>query len=334
MRRATIWRCVRWAGAVSILAGLIWRLGTGPFVDGLRHVSGRAVLAAVALNVVATVCTAHRWRLVAHGLGVGLPLRTAVAAYYRGQFLNTALPGGVLGDVHRGVRHGRDAGDLGRGLRAVVWERGAGQAVQVAIAAIVLVALPSPVRSAMPLVLAVVAVVVGSAVLLLRALARHRSRTAEALRTARDEIRASVLTRTAWPGVLATSVVVVAAHTATFVVAARAAGVDLSLVRLLPVAVLVLLAMTVPTNIGGWGPREGVAAWLFAAAGPGADVGIAAATVYGVLVIAATLPGAVVLLAPRLGRAPRPRRPDRPHARGRSGPARWGAPRAQGGAHG
>ena len=37
------------------------------------------------------------------GCGVGLPLPSATAAYYRSQFLNTALPGGVLGDVHRGV---------------------------------------------------------------------------------------------------------------------------------------------------------------------------------------------------------------------------------------
>jgi hypothetical protein len=59
---------------------------------------------------------------------------------------------------------------------------------------------------------------------------------------------------------------------------------------------LSLLAMAVPTNIGGWGPREGVAAWLFAAAGLGADQGVATATVFGVMVLVASLPGAVVLV--------------------------------------
>ena len=59
----------------------------------------------------------------------------------------SALPGGVLGDVHRGVRHGVDTGDRARGLRAVAWERTAGQLVQVTFAAVVLVVLPSPVRS-------------------------------------------------------------------------------------------------------------------------------------------------------------------------------------------
>ena len=82
-----------------------------------------------------------------------------MAAYYRSQFLNTTLPGGVLGDVHRGVSHGRDVGDVGRGLRAVAWERSAGQVVQIVLAVALLLVLPSPVRSSMPTVAVVLAVV-------------------------------------------------------------------------------------------------------------------------------------------------------------------------------
>ena len=64
--------------------------------------------------------------------------------------------------------------------------------------------------------------------------------------------------------------------------------------QLLPLALLVLLAAALP-NIGGWGPREGVTAWAFAAAGLGASLGVATAVVYGVMVLVATLPGAAVL---------------------------------------
>ena len=89
---------------------------------------------------------------MARGLGVRLSLPAAVVAYYRSLFLNLTLPGGVVGDVHRGVSHGRDVDDVGRGLRAVAWERAAGQVVQVVLTVAVLLALPSPVRSSMPLV--------------------------------------------------------------------------------------------------------------------------------------------------------------------------------------
>ena len=86
-----------------IVAVLVWRVGTGPFVDGLRLATAWALVAAVAITSLTTLCCAWRWSLVAGGLGVDVPLRTAVTAYYRSQFLNSTLPGGLLGDVHRAV---------------------------------------------------------------------------------------------------------------------------------------------------------------------------------------------------------------------------------------
>jgi uncharacterized membrane protein YbhN (UPF0104 family) len=149
-------------GSVLTLAVLIWRLGTGPFLDGLRSVDGGALAAAAGITVLTTVCHAWRWKLVARGLGVDLSLPAAVAAYYRALFLNVTLPGGIVGDVHRGVSHGRDVSDVGRGLRSVAWERFAGQVVQVLLTVVVLLAQPSPVRAFMPLVaLAVLVAVLG-----------------------------------------------------------------------------------------------------------------------------------------------------------------------------
>ncbi len=92
--------------------------------------------------------------------GVHLSMPAAVAAYYRGLFLNMTLPGGVAGDVHRGVSHGRDVQDVSHALRAVVWERSAGQVVQIALTIGVLLVLPSPVRSFMPLVVIALAATV------------------------------------------------------------------------------------------------------------------------------------------------------------------------------
>jgi glycosyltransferase 2 family protein len=64
---------------------------------------------------------------------------------------------------------------------------------------------------------------------------------------------------------------------------------------MLPIALLVMIGMVLP-SVGGWGPREGVTAWVFGAAGLGAQRGIATAVVYGVMVFVACLPGAVVLV--------------------------------------
>ena len=107
------------------------------------------------------------------------------------------------------------------------------------------------------------------------------------------------------------SALAVAGHALTFLIAARTAGVTAPASRMLPIALLVLLAAALP-NIGGWGPREGVTAWAFAAAGLGASQGVATAVVYGVMAFVATLPGAAVLVVAWIRRtrsAPRPGRP-------------------------
>jgi uncharacterized membrane protein YbhN (UPF0104 family) len=288
----------RWAhvAAAATLAVLVWRVGTGPFLDGFRAVDGRALAAASGLAVLTTVCCAWRWRTVAGGLGVELPLGTAVAAYYRSLFLNVTLPGGVVGDVHRGISHGREASDVGLGLRAVAWERSAGQAVQILLTVAVLLVLPSPVRSVAPLVaVAVLGVAVGVALMLRSRPAADRSRWARLRLAAVSDVRDALLARRAWAPIAVASALVVAGHAVTFVIAARTAGATAPPDQLLPLALLVLLGAALP-NIGGWGPREGVTAWAFAAAGLGASLGVATAVVYGVMVFVASLPGAAVLL--------------------------------------
>ena len=295
--RHALWTGARMAGGTAVLAVVVWRLGTGPFLDAFGMVDARSLAAATGITVLTTVCCAWRWSLVARGLGAAIPMRTAIAAYYRSQFLNTTLPGGVLGDVDRAVRHGRDVGDVGRGVRAVVWERTAGQVVQIALTVILLFLMPSPMRSSMPVIAAVVVVGALAAVVLGRALPQAGpSRWARVVRTVVADLRGGVLARRTWPGILVASVVVVAGHTVTFLIAARTAGSTASTVTLLPLALLVLLAMSLPINIAGWGPREGVAAWAFGVAGLGATQGVATAVVYGVMGLVASLPGAVVLI--------------------------------------
>ena len=312
----TMWAWARAAGAAGTLAAVVWRLGAGPFRDGVSAVDARALMAAAGIGLVTTVCCAWRWTIVARGLGVDLSLRTAVAGYYRSVFLNLTLPGGVVGDVHRGLSHGRDVRDVGLALRAVAWERAAGQLVQVVLTVGVLLALPSPVQSSMPRVaVALVATAIG-VVLVDRAqpggggsrLARLRSAIAR-------DVRDGLLAGRAFPAVALASAVVVLGHAATFLIASRAAGATAPTSRMLPLALLAMLAMVLP-SVAGWGPREGATAWVFAAAGLGADRGVATAVAYGIMAVVASMPGALVIVGAWLPRTRRPaQRDSRPPSR-------------------
>jgi uncharacterized membrane protein YbhN (UPF0104 family) len=299
----TVWAWARPAAAAATLTVVVWHLGVGPFLDGVRAVNGAALVAGAGIGVLTTVCCAWRWTIVARGLSLRLSLPAAVAAYYRSVFLNLTLPGGVAGDVHRGVSHGRDVRDVGLALRAVAWERTAGQVVQAILTVAVLLALPSPVRSSIPLVVVALVATVIAVVLVGRTRPDGgRSRWAQVRSAVAGDVHDALLARRAWPAIALASALVVIGHAVTFLIAARTAGTTASVSLMLPLALLAMLAMVLP-SVAGWGPREGATAWAFAAAGLGAEQGVATAVVYGVMVLVASLPGALVLVAAWVPRA-------------------------------
>lgn len=299
MRR--LWPWLRVLVGVAILVALVARLGSAPVVAGLRAVDPGSVLAALGIGLGTTVLSAWRWCLVARGVGLDLPLRGAVADCYRALFLNSVLPGGVLGDVHRGVSHGRQSGDVGRGVRAVALERSAGLVVSVVVGVGVLLTRPELLTGAagslVPGLGVLAGLLAGVAVLgVWTARAAHASRIRAGLWTAVADARAGVFSRDTGPGVVLLSVVALAGYLALFVVAARAAGCQAALGDLLPLLVPAWLAMALPFSVGGWGPREAVATVAFGAAGLDPTQGFTTALVYGVLSLIACLPGGVVLL--------------------------------------
>lgn len=285
---------MRAAIGVVLLGALTFWVGTDAVLDGLAAIDTPAVLAALGVGLLTTLCAAARWCLVARRLGVPLPLPVAVADTYRALLVNSVLPAGVLGDVHRAVVHGRDDP---RGVRAVVLERTAGQLVVVVAAVAILLTRPDllgllPVAWLGPVVLAALCaagVVAG----------RRGRRVRDALGALLADARATVLHPRTGPGVVALSLLGLAGYLALFVAAARAAGVVAPVGELLPPLVLALLAMALPLNVGGWGPREAVGSLAFGLAGLGAAQGLSTAVVYGVLSTIACLPGLGVVFLRR-----------------------------------
>ncbi|MEO5921568.1 MAG: lysylphosphatidylglycerol synthase domain-containing protein [Pseudolysinimonas sp.] len=285
---------------VAAVVAVALIVGAEPFVRGFAAVSPGAIVAAMLLTALSTAAAATRWHAVAGGLGLRLEWTAAVAAYYRSQFLNSVVPGGVVGDVHRAYRHGRESGDMALAIRAVATERIAGQVVQFALMAAVLASLGlTSSLSGMAVVVGAILIVAGIASAVAVATARGRRvlrRELAVLRRVFSDPRRTLV-------VGGSSVVVVGSLAATFVVACLATGVQASIPDLVALALVALAAASLPLNIGGWGPREATAASAFALVGLGAEAGVAASTAFGVLSLIAVAPGAVVLLADRIAAA-------------------------------
>jgi uncharacterized membrane protein YbhN (UPF0104 family) len=296
LNKQKIWAWAKILVGVGIVVALIWKVGAGGFVQGFRVIDAGEILAALGIGLATTALSSWRWCLVAHRLGLRLPFGRAVADYYRALFLNAVLPAGVLGDVNRAVQHGRESGDVGASVRAVVLERTAGQAVVILVGVVVLLGGPA-IAPAHDIGLAIL--IVASLFVFAYLAARRWIGPDSRWRRTLDDIRHGLLARDAWPAVALLSAAVLVGHITLFIVAARAAGVGLPAEQLVPLVIVSLLAMGLPVNVGGWGPREGVTVLMFAAAGLSAAQGLTTAVVYGLLGLVASLPGALLLIRRR-----------------------------------
>ena len=287
------WPWLRLLGGATVLAALLWHFGSGPFAEAWRVTSWPAVVGAVVVTLACTLTSAWRWRTVAGAFGVRLGTRESVTAYYRSQFLNATLPGGIVGDAHRAVRHGRDIGDVGAGVRATAWERGSGQVVQLGLVLVVLASLGSPLRPLAPLAAGGLLAVAGAGWCVLR----RGGRLATDLRTVLGVATASRVSLASCGTSLG--------HLVVFAIAVRSVGVDASWSLVLAAGLVVMVGSAIPLSIAGWGPREGLTAWVFGMVGLGSAAGLTVSLVYGVLAAVATLPGALVLAGDAFARRTR-----------------------------
>lgn len=296
--------------SLGILAGLLWLLDGRSLAARLLSIEPGWILAVLAVTLAQVGLLGWRWRFTLGRLGVALPVRAAMAEYYRSLFLNQALPGGVLGDVSRAWRHMRATpGGEGVVVRAVVLERLSGQAVMTVWAGICLLILwgmsggaasggdPSGRTALLALGFAVLGVAAGLAWLGWRRTEHPRRGEPDGLagRT-RRYLRRALLDGPAFAVHLVTGILLVASYVLVFGLAARAVGAQVTFGSALVLAAPVLMSMLLPVSWAGWGVREATAAGLWALVGLPADEGVLVSAAYGVLVLAASLPGGVVLL--------------------------------------
>jgi uncharacterized membrane protein YbhN (UPF0104 family) len=290
--------------ALSLLA-VIWRAADGPeAARSLARSDWRwLALAFVALSI-QTLLSALRWQLTARQLGIALGTGHAVREYYLSQVVNQALPGGMLGDASRAVRS-RAAAGLWVAGQAVVFERLAGQiALFATFGAAFAVTLAVPGGLDWPRWLLMPAALLLAIGLSLPALAYGMiylpGAAGRAAMDFRKAFAKALAARAVWPGQVVLSMCTTVCNLGAFAFCAQAVGVDLgpgAIAALLP---LILFTMLIPVSVSGWGLREGAATILLPVAGATASGALAASVAFGLVFIAAVLPGLILLgLKPR-----------------------------------
>ncbi|SFZ85677.1 Uncharacterized membrane protein YbhN, UPF0104 family [Devosia enhydra] len=293
-------RLMRWLRLIVpvLILALLWKLADGPrALARLQTIDWGWLAAALLLVNLQTVLSALRWKLVADALGMPIRLSHAVREYYISQLVNQTLPGGVVGDAARAVR-ARASGGLARAAQGVMIERLAGQLALLLVLGTGLVigammpggmALPGLPSAGALMILALVVVVAGLVMMVAARKVRFLASFPQAMRDA-------LFTGTRLPLQAGLSLLIVATNLASFSFAALATGTTLGLEGVLILVPLILSAMLIPASVAGWGFREGAAAALFPLVGASASAGLAASLVFGLVILVASLPGALFVI--------------------------------------
>lgn len=298
--RSWLIRTAQIAVAIAIIA-LLFNLIDGR--EALRKLAGAQplwLMAAFAALTLQTVLSALRWQLTASRLGITFDAGHAIREYYLSQVVNQSLPGGMVGDAGRAVRARNQAGLL-RSSQAVIFERLAGQvAMFLMMSCAFLTTWLSPGGLDWPHWVAVtVGLLVAGGLAVIAAVwaGAHLPGAAGRLVTGlHDALDVALLSRSVLPQQAALSFATATCNLAAFAFCAIAIGAPLPLVGIFALVPLILFTMLIPISVSGWGLREGAAAALFPLVGATATQGFAASLAFGLVFIAAVLPGLVPLL--------------------------------------
>ena len=299
-RRRSPWRLLVRLVPPVIIIGLLWSLADGPSALALlANADWRyLVLALLAVNL-QTIASAWRWHRVAARLGQAISPRHAISEYYLSQLVNQSLPGGVLRDAARAVR-ARHAATLGIAAQGVIIERLAGQIAMLGLLAIAgswaILAPGGMALTANQNQLLIGALAIGALALAL-VVGPRLIRKKWSVRLGQS-VKPALIEDSAWIEQTALAGLIVALNLASFSLCALATGTGLSTEAILVLVPLILCAMLVPATVAGWGFREGAAAGLFPLVGASAAAGFAASLAFGLVILAASLPGLAVLFHP------------------------------------
>ena len=284
----------------AVSGGLIWYLVTNVDMSAVRAHAETVDVGLLVLSGLVFLLQfpigGMRWNSVLRALGRPLPAWLAARLFYIGMFFNQALPGGTGGDaVRMYLAYKQDELDARTAINGVIIER-----VGTVLALVILVDvtqfqfisnLSAEMTRFSLLAVTVVSIVAIGGVALLMLLNRlpERLRKWRVVRglghLGEDTQRVfGSLTRAARP--LAWSLLGHANVSLACFVMASALGLSVTLLDCLVLIPPVLLVMSVPISIGGWGVREGAMVWMFALVGVSQDAALTLSLFFGVVSLA------------------------------------------------
>ncbi len=269
-----------------------------------------AGLAAVAGMAGVTLVSALRWWLILRAIGTPLPLGRTTALMFTGSFFTQVLPTSVGGDAVRIWQVTRDGVPFDRAFVGVTLERISGLlAVVLMTAGGVLWLGPAIDQPVLRLLLLAALPALLAGLVLLCLLDRlpggldRRVRRLPLLGAAARLLdimaaasRRVLLSQPLSLYLLLLSTAAQLCSVLTVLALAQGFGLALGWSEALAVVPAIILITFIPLSFAGWGVREGASVVMLGCVGVGADHALAISVLFGLALLAATLPGCLLWL--------------------------------------
>ncbi len=290
------------AVSLGLIAWLAARIDLSPLAARFVAADPAWIVAALVAFACQLVVAALRWARIQQAIGATLATRDAVELALIGQFFSQTLPSAIGGDAVRAALAARRGLPIARAASGVLVDRGTALVVLVALIGVCLPLTaslaPDPV---LPAVLA--ALVAGTAAGLALVLLAHRhvlarlapGRVVTFVTAFASDLRAALVR----PDIVALAVAVHLGVILTMWLLARALAVPADFAACLVLVPPIVLLTTLPVSLAGWGVREGAAVAGFALVGVDAADALALSVAFGLVQIAAGLPGLLIWLRGR-----------------------------------
>ena len=281
--------------------------------ERLSKVNPIMLLVAASMLLFQMVIGGLRWSAVLRGIGISIPFWEIARLFYIGSFFNQALPGGTGGDVVRIYLVYRGNWGFRGAVNGVLLER---VATLLALIILVLVTLPfflinldvSERAWVIPSVV-ILSIISVSGVGLLCLFDRlpchlHRWRVIQGLGNLAEDARAVFLRANV-------AIIAIFWSTAGHINIAIAVyvlslglGLEFTIFESIVLMPPVLLAMTIPISIGGWGVRENAMVVAFGLIGITTEAATLLGVLLGIVSLIVALPGGLFWFAGRKAGAP------------------------------
>ena len=291
---------------------LIWFLARGiDFGNAARRLTEiDPGMLAVALSVILVqICVGGiRWRAVLVAIGAEFSVFKAIRLFYIGVFFSQALPSSVGGDPVRMYKVYRLGLDIRNAINGVLLER-----VVTVVALVLLVDATLPwfltridegTSALFTTAVAVITAGCAGGLVFLMLLDRlpaslKRWRLVRGLGNLGVDARKVFLAPGHLVRVLFWGVLTHVNISLVVLILGLGLGLDVTWLDCLTLVPLVLLIMTIPISIGGWGVRETAMVALFGLVGVPAEGALVLSVVFGLVGIAVAIPGGVIWLLTR-----------------------------------